>query len=79
MAGINRYKISHNIEKLPIAFFSWHSRIEANHAHHTQEELESYYFTYDVDEDAFIHIGNEMLDGVYAFWSGLDRDRKRLH
>lgn len=79
VAGINRYKTSNNIEKLPLAFFSWHSRIEANHAYHTQEELENYYFTFDVDEDAFIRVGNEMLDGVYAFWSGLDRDRKRLH
>lgn len=79
VAGLNRYKSSHHMEKLPITFFSWHSKLEANHAHHTQEELESYYFNFDVDENAFIRIGNEMLDGVYAFWSGLERDRRRLH
>jgi len=79
VSGLNRYKNSHNMEKLPLTFFSWHSRLEANHAHHTQQELESYYFNFNVDEDAFIRIGNEMLDGVYAFWSGLDRDRDRLH
>ena len=79
VSGLNRYKSSHHMEKLPLTFFSWHSRLEANHAHHTQQELESYYFNFNVDEDEFIRIGNEMLDGVYAFWSGLDRDRDRLH
>ncbi|OUS25043.1 hypothetical protein A9Q99_22620 [Gammaproteobacteria bacterium 45_16_T64] len=79
VAGLTRYKNSHHMEKLPITFFSWHSKLEANHAHHTQEELENYYFQFDVDEDEFIRIGNEMLDGVYAFWGGLNKDRQKLH
>lgn len=56
---------------LPVTFFSWHAQIEANHAQHTMEELEEYFFTNDVDQDAFIRHANEMLDGVYEFWRGL--------
>ncbi len=79
VAGLSRYKQSFHIDKLPLTFFSWHSKIEANHAHHTQEELETYYFNFNVDEDAFIKTGLEMLDGVYAFWNGLNQDRQKLH
>ncbi len=67
------------MKQLPLTFFSWHSKVEANHAHHTQEELESFYFNFDVDENAFIKTGLEMLDGVHAFWQGLDKDRQKLH
>jgi pyrroloquinoline quinone (PQQ) biosynthesis protein C len=63
---------------LPLAFFTWHARLEAQHAQHTQEELEELYFTRELDEDAFIRYGNEMLDGVAAFWDGLDEQRKEL-
>jgi len=63
---------------LPLAFFTWHARIEGQHAQHTQEELEELYFDREVDEDAFIETGNEMLDGVAAFWNGLDEQRRRV-
>jgi hypothetical protein len=63
---------------LPLAFFTWHARIEGQHAQHTQEELEELYFDREVDEDAFIETGNEMLDGVAAFWKGLDEQRRRI-
>jgi len=63
---------------LPLAFFTWHARIEGQHAQHTQEELEELYFDREVDEDAFIESGNEMLDGVAAFWNGLDEQRRRI-
>ncbi len=63
---------------LPLAFFTWHSRLEAQHAQHTQEELEELYFGRELNEDAFIRYGNEMLDGVAAFWDGLDEQRRRL-
>ena len=65
--------------KLPIGFFLWHARIEAQHAAHTQEELEEIYFSREIDEDKFIHYGNEMLNGVEAFWKGLDELRKQIH
>ncbi len=63
---------------LPLAFFTWHARIEAQHAAHTQEELEELYFSREIDEDSFIKHGNDMLDGVAAFWSGLEEQRKAL-
>ena len=63
---------------LPLAFFTWHSRLEAQHARHTQEELEELYCTGDFDEDDFIRVGNEMLDAVDAFWDGLDEQRRQI-
>lgn len=63
---------------LPLAFFTYHSRIEAQHALHTQEELEEIYFDREINEDVFIKYGNEMLDGVAAFWDGLEQQRKNL-
>ena len=63
---------------LPLSFFTWHSRLEAQHARHTQEELEELYFEREISEDAFIHYGNEMPDGVAAFWEGLDKQRSEL-
>jgi pyrroloquinoline quinone (PQQ) biosynthesis protein C len=63
---------------LPLAFFTWHARLEAQHAQHTQEELEELYFTRELDEDAFLYYGNEMLDGVAAFWDGLEEQRKKI-
>ncbi len=63
---------------LPLGFFIWHDKLEALHAAHTKEELEELYFTQNLDEDAFIHYGNEMLDGVAAFWDGLDEQRQEL-
>jgi hypothetical protein len=63
---------------LPLAFFTWHARIEGQHAQHTQEELEELYFDRQVDHDAFIETGNEILDGVAAFWNGLDEQRRRI-
>jgi hypothetical protein len=72
-------KFNEQIElPLPLAFFTWHARIEGQHAQHTQEELEELYFDREVDEDAFIETGNEMLDSVAAFWNGLDEQRRRI-
>ncbi len=61
--------------QLPLSFFTWHSRIEAQHAAHTQEELEELYFSRKIDENNFIKKGQEMLDGVQSFWVGLNEKR----
>lgn len=63
---------------LPLGFFIWHAKIESQHAAHTQEELEELYFSRTIDEERFIKYGNEMLDGVAAFWEGLEAQRKQL-
>lgn len=76
--GLECYKQRNKLD-LPLGFFTWHDRLKDNHARHTREELENYYFTHNVDEALFIDKGYEMLDGVYGFWKGLDDDHKRLH
>jgi len=68
--GWKRFK-ERECPTLPLTFFSWHAQIEANHARHTMDELQEYFFTNTVDEDAFIASANEMLDGVLGFWRGL--------
>ncbi len=60
---------------MPIAFFTWHDRVEDQHAAHTWTELQEDYFASDVDEDKFLKSGKEMLNGVLAFWNGLNEDR----
>jgi len=61
--------------QLKLAFFTWHNRVEAQHAGHTMEELEDIYFDPDFDRAKFLQGGREILDGVAAFWEGLNQDR----
>jgi hypothetical protein len=75
--GLKRFN-KRNGADLPLGFFIWHDQLESQHAAHTQEELEELYFTLELDEDGFIRYGNEMLDGVAAFWDGLDEQRREL-
>jgi hypothetical protein len=75
--GFARYNRRHGAG-IPLGFFVWHDRLEAQHAQHTQEELENHYFHAELDEHAFIRCGNEMLDAVAVFWEGLDKQRKVL-
>lgn len=60
---------------LKLAFFTWHNRVEAQHAGHTMEELEEVYFDPAFDRAKFLQGGREILDGVAAFWDGLNEDR----
>jgi pyrroloquinoline quinone (PQQ) biosynthesis protein C len=78
----NRIYLSSELEKglrippLKLGFFVWHDKIEEQHASHTWHELEELYFgSNDFDEDTFISSGLEMLDGVRAFWDGLNLKR----
>ncbi len=76
--GWQRFQARQGLKKLNLTFFRWHARLEANHAHHTWEELETFHSSRLIDEDAFIQHANEMLDGVFAFWKGLDEQRLSL-
>lgn len=76
IAGLEIFK-KKEAPAMPIAFFSWHDRVEDQHAAHTWTELEDEYFSMELNEDRFISGGCEMLDGVLAFWRGLDEDRLR--
>jgi len=64
---------------LPLAFFTWHDRIEDNHAAHTTSELREAFSRSDFNGQLFLKAANEMLDGVKAFWWGLDEERRRRH
>ncbi len=61
--------------KLKLAFFTWHNRVEGQHAAHTMEELEEVYWGEDFDREKFFQGGREILDAVAVFWDGLNQDR----
>jgi hypothetical protein len=63
------------LPKLKIAFFTFHNRLEAQHAGHTMEELEEVYFSPNFSRAKFLEGGREILDAVAAFWDGLNEDR----
>ncbi|MBD1913864.1 MULTISPECIES: hypothetical protein [unclassified Leptolyngbya] len=60
---------------LRLAFFTWHNRVEGQHAGHTLEELEEVYFHPDFDREKFMQGGREILEAIAVFWNGLERDR----
>jgi pyrroloquinoline quinone (PQQ) biosynthesis protein C len=72
--GLMRIKQT-NHPHLRLAFFTWHNRVEAQHAGHTLEELENVYFNADFDRAKFIQGGREILDAIAVFWDGLNDDR----
>jgi hypothetical protein len=75
IAGLRKFK-ERECPDLPLGFFTWHDMVEDQHAKHTWDELEEEFFSRDeIDENQFIKGGLEMLNGVMAFWSGLDSDR----
>ncbi|GAA6620012.1 hypothetical protein [Scytonema sp. NUACC26] len=72
--GLTRIKQA-RYPHLRLAFFSWHNRVEMQHAGHTLEELEAVYFQDDFDQTKFIQGGREILDAIAVFWDGLEADR----
>ncbi len=73
--GLTAFK-NREMPDLPLGFFVWHDMVEDQHASHTWEELEEEFFAHEhVDVDKFIPGGRKMLDGVLAFWNGLNADR----
>jgi len=65
------------MHRLRIAFFTWHNRVEAQHASHTLEELEEVYFHPGFDETRFFEGASQVLDAIAVFWDGLEADRLR--
>ena len=63
------------LPKLRIAFFTWHNRVEAQHAAHTLEELEGIFFDPEFSRDKFFQGAREVLEAIAAFWDGLEDDR----
>jgi len=64
------------LPRLRVAFFTWHNRVEAQHAGHTMQELEDVYFSPGFDREKFFEGGRQVLDAVGAFWDGLEEDRR---
>lgn len=64
--------------ELRLAFFTWHDRVEDQHAAHTMDELRGAFERPGFDQQKFLHGAEEMLDGVKAFWDGLEERRREL-
>jgi hypothetical protein len=74
--GLMRIKAD-RLPQLRIAFFTWHNRVEAQHAGHTMEELEEVFFDEGFSRDKFFQGAREVLDAIAVFWEGLEDDRRR--
>lgn len=72
--GLTRIKQT-RYPNLRLAFFTWHNRVEAQHARHTLEELETVYFQPTFDRAQFIQGGQAILEAIAVFWNGLESDR----
>ena len=75
IGGLERVA-SRGVADLPLAFFTWHDKIEDQHKAHVWEELEACYASPKFREDPFVRAGVTMLDGVKVFWDGLADDSR---
>jgi hypothetical protein len=76
ITGLEKIKAL-GVPQMPLAFFTWHDKIEDQHKAHVWDELRECYDSPKFREDAFIRAGVRMLDGVRVFWDGLND--LRLH
>ncbi|MEA3078175.1 MAG: hypothetical protein QOF60_3083 [Actinomycetota bacterium] len=74
IAGLTAFK-ERECPSLNLAFWTWHDRVEDQHAAHTADELAEAFGLPGFDEERFLAGAADMLDGVKAFWDGLDHDR----
>jgi len=74
IAGLTAFK-ERECAELPLAFWTWHDKVEDQHAAHTSDELVEAFHTPGFDRETFMKAAAEMLDGVKAFWDGLEADR----
>jgi pyrroloquinoline quinone (PQQ) biosynthesis protein C len=75
--GLDAFK-NRESSDLRLAFFTWHDRVEDQHAAHTMDELEGAFKRPGFDQQKFLEGAAEMLNGVKAFWDGLEKRRKEL-
>jgi hypothetical protein len=75
--GLDGFK-NRECPELRLAFFTWHDRVEDQHAAHTMDELEGAFQRPGFDQQKFLDGAAEMLNGVRAFWDGLEKRRKQL-
>jgi len=75
--GLDAYK-QRECPDLRLAFFTWHDRVEDQHAAHTMDELRGAFERPGFDQQKFLQGAEEMLTGVKVFWDGLETKRKEL-
>lgn len=75
IAGLEKLKATH-VPDMPLAFFTWHDKIEEQHKAHVWDELRECYESPKFCEEPFLTAGVKMLDGVKVFWDGLDSVRR---
>ena len=75
ISGLEKIKAT-RVPDLPLAFFTWHDKIENQHKEHVWDELRECYASPKFREEPFISAGVTMLDGVKVFWDGLDDSRR---
>ncbi len=75
IAGLQKVKAT-QVPELPLAFFTWHDRIEEQHKAHVWDELRECYESPRFQEEPFVDAGVRMLDGVKIFWDGLNESRQ---
>ncbi len=73
IAGLEAFR-ARECPGLPLAFWTWHDRVEDQHAAHTADELVAAFAQPWFDEDRFLAGATRMLDGVAVFWDGLWAD-----
>lgn len=78
IAGLDAYK-KRECPDLRLAFFTWHDRVEDQHAAHTMDELKIAFERPGFNQEKFLQGAQEMLNGVRAFWDGLEAKRKELN
>ena len=74
IAGLEKFK-AQAVPELPLAFFTWHDKIEEQHKAHVWDELRACYDASRFREAPFVDAGVKMLDAVKVFWDGLDKSR----
>jgi hypothetical protein len=75
IAGLEAFK-ARECPTLPLAFWTWHDKVEDQHAAHTADELRDAFAQPWFDEERFLAGASRMLDGVQAFWDGLWADHQ---
>ena len=76
ISGLEKIKAA-RVPQMPLAFFTWHDKIEDQHKAHVWDELRECYESAKFREEPFIKAGRQMLDGVKVFWDGLNDTRLR--
>ena len=71
ISGLEKIK-TRKVPQMPLAFFTWHDKIEDQHKSHVWDELRECYESAEFREEPFIRAGVRMLDGVRGFWNGLN-------